>query len=169
MSKTTKKLPDDTIIIFGEEHKLKPFMGRRARLLAPKVIKLAGGLLDMSIRAGVNLASLFSPNVSPDEWLQDNAPNITRLIIFITSFWEERADEIEEILPDLLQVEPERLEEGGDPIEVYWAMFRAIRYFYVENLSEEVKAALARLSAANPTSEEAEPEQLENNQQESKD
>lgn len=151
MAKTTKKLPNDTIILFGKQHKLKPYMGKRARLLAPKVIKLVSGLLDMSVRAGVNLTALFDPNTNAEDWLKENGPNITRLIVFITTYWEEKATEIEDMLPFLLQVEPEELEDQGEPSEVYWAMFRALRYFYTENLSEDVKAALARLGAANPT------------------
>jgi len=146
-----QKLESNEIVLFGKTKQLQPYKGKRARLVLPKVVTLASGLMEVSNKAGFNLADFLSNKTTAEQWLAENKDSVFRLIVFISTYWQDRADDIERLLPFLLQVDAKELENDGDPIEVYWAMFKALKYMFVENITPEAKIAIDRIFRVNPT------------------
>ncbi len=156
-------LPGNVIVLFGEKRHLYPLKGRESRLKFPKLLTMLSYVIQASTSMNIDLGSFakrieraFGPDkpqaerLTPEE-TQALIQDITALMSALGNFlsgpkWEEFD---RELLPFLLQEPPdsERLESEGGPVEVYVALFRALRYYIADGFSNPQLNAIGKLLA----------------------
>ena len=137
---SAQPLADNEIILFGQTHALTPLKGRRAREMMPRVVAFAAGAIQALILGDWDILGLAERLSKPDNLLNmltELSQIVQYLMIALQSKWEEFD---RDLLPFLLQVEPEALEDEGDVVEVYLALYRAIRW-YAKSITPEQRAA----------------------------
>lgn len=135
------ELLPNQVMLFGQAHTLKPLVGRKARLVFPKVLDLIGAALAALTSSGISMERLTAGQVT----LQDIAVVVMTLGKFLTSEQWERFET--DLLPFLLQVEPAVLESQGDIVEVYYAAYQAARYHVQVSMDKPQVNALRKLFA----------------------
>jgi len=144
------ELLDNQIWIFGEKRTLKPLMGRRGRSVVWKMVDVAGAIIAAAQSVGLDIVGLISGDVHIEDIsqvVQTLAAMLMALARFLTS---AQWDKFElEVLPILLGEPPDstRLEEEGDPVEVYYAAARAIVYHIKVSFQKPQLKALGKLFA----------------------
>lgn len=132
-------LHDNEIILNGKVKKLEPLKGRQARLMIPEVISIVSqlvasldGQVDFSIILGEKEMSIV---------------DVAKLANYFTIIFKDRLQEIEEkIVPFLLQCSPEEedyIVNRAEPQEIYFALFRAGKFFWRHHVSPDVIEALS--------------------------
>jgi hypothetical protein len=156
-------LPGNVIVLFGEERHLYALKGREPRLKFPKLLNMLSYLITVATSMNIDLTGFadrigraFAPDTPEDKKLspeetQKLIGDITAIMSALGNFlsgpkWEEFD---RELLPFLLQEPPDsqRLDKEGDPIEVYVALFRALRYYIADGFSSSQMTALKKLFA----------------------
>lgn len=143
----TKEMAPDTIILFGEEKRLKPLAGRQSRIMVPRVIQFLSRVLGMLLESEqFDIWGLFSSfQEKAAERDKEVFATVAHMLHFLSvamgAAWEEFD---RELLPFLLQADPKRLETEGDPFEVYYALYRAIRFYVTVGMSDFQRQSVAR-------------------------
>jgi hypothetical protein len=137
-------LPPNVVIVFGERQVLHPLQGRKARMMFPRLVEFAARILFTAQKAQVSILSLLQGEPSQDD--------IYTLIVALSrtmavEMWEEVETNFLPFLLQLDEQQAQRLEEEGDPFEIYWSLWRAIQYHVKVSLDKPALAALRRLLA----------------------
>ncbi len=141
-----QELLPNVIVVFGEQRVLKPLVGRKSRMMFPSLIGLLGKILSACIAADIDLAGIFSGKAGQAPG--DNKEDIIVLMLTLSQqlagpVWEQFEVQI---LPFLLQEpNPERLEDEGDPFEIYWSAYRAMQFYVKTSLQKPQIKALGKL------------------------
>lgn len=141
MTDATKKLQDNEIILFGQVHALDPLKGREARLMMPRVLAFGTQVFQSLILGEFDVLGLYERISTVEkamDVLSDILAVVQHLIITLQGKWEEFD---RDLLPFLLQVPPEALEDEGEPAEVYLALVRAVRWYAAKSITPEQKEA----------------------------
>jgi len=142
------------VLIEDREIELTPMRGRKARAMVPRLLSLASGFLYAAAESGVAISPLLAAFSDPEVKLADmlavtDTGKLMLAIHFVMRKLEQEYDSIEtEIFPFLLGLEdPEWLEDHGDMMEVYEAVFVAIQYHLSTSFGKRVGEALKKLVA----------------------
>jgi len=147
-----KELLPNQIEVFGEVRTLQPLRGRRGRMVIPMMLDMVGALLTAAQAVGLDLKALM-------DWQAQGGAGFDPVLIKTVSAMlmalgrtvtGEQWDRFERrVLPVLLQEPPDsdRLENEGDPVEIYWAAARAIVYQGKLLSQKEQLTALKQLMA----------------------
>jgi len=144
------ELLDNQIWIFGEKRTLKPLMGRRGRSVIWKMLDMVSAIITAAQGVELDIGALVRGEIKTEDTaklVQTFSAMLMALGRFTTS---EQWDRFEtEVLPVLLGEPPDstRLEEEGDPVEVYFAAAKAIVYHIKVSFQKPQLKALGKLFA----------------------
>ncbi len=137
---SVQPLADNEIILFGQVRALTPLKGRKAREMMPRVIAFAANAVTALVMGDWDIMGLADRLARPENALSavaDLGQLVQFLMVTLQGKWEEFD---RDLLPFLLQVDPAELEDEGEMVEVYLALYRAIRW-YLKSITPEQKAA----------------------------
>ncbi|NLS77344.1 MAG: hypothetical protein GXY76_08815 [Chloroflexi bacterium] len=137
----SEQLADNEIILFGQVHALRPLKGRKAREMMPRVVAFSANAITALVLGDWDIMGLADRLARPENALSavaDLGQLVQFLMVTLQGKWEEFD---RDLLPFLLQVEPAALEEEGDVVEVYLALYRAVRWYATKSITSEQRAA----------------------------
>lgn len=141
MGSVPSSLADNEIILFGQVHELHPLKGRKAREMMPRVVAFAASAIQSLILGDWDILDIAERINHPENALAmvgDISQIVRFLMITLQGKWEEFD---RDLLPFLLQVESAELEDEGDVVEVYMALYRAVRWYATKSITPEQRAA----------------------------
>lgn len=143
---TRDRLADDEVVLLGEVLKIKPLVGKDARIKLPQLISLGTELIGKFNTAEVDITSLLDNK-------DDDKSFITILFAakVAMEYLAERVVELENVyFPFIMGLNPadtedakfiERLNKESKPLEVWIAVIRACIFHWKDNTTSEVMDA----------------------------
>ena len=132
-------LRDDQIILNDKVKTLEPLRGRSARLMIPELISV-----------GSQLIVALDGKVDFSAFIGGGQISVREAALLATHFWIFFKDQLpqleEKFVPFLLQCdaeEEEYVKNEAEPQEVYYAVFKAIKFYWKHHATPEVIEGLS--------------------------